>query len=149
MAFSMALWKDAGDGSMLATVLYSPTSRSQLFQVFRRGARSGKWSKSEPGKGYVAGLYQVPGDANTVWVPVTDGSGVVLYRSTDKCRSWQAAQMPDFGAAGVTGAAGFLYGISPTSGSVIEGGPAAVFSTYGPGGYAHWFVKFHTSSSGK
>jgi len=44
----------------------------------------------------------------------------------------------------VTGAAGFLYGISPTSGSVIEGGPAAVFSTYGPGGYSHWFVKFHT-----
>jgi len=149
MAFSMALWRDASDGSMMATALYSPTSRSQLFQVFRREARTGKWSKSEPGKGYVASLYQVPGDSNTVWVPVTDGSGVALYRSTDKCRSWQAAQLPDFGAAGVTGAAGFLYGISPTSGSVIEGGPAAVFSTYGPGGYSHWFVEFHTPGSRK
>jgi hypothetical protein len=149
MAFSMALCKDANDGSMMATVLYSPTNRSQLFQVFRRDARTAKWSKSEPGKGYVASLYQVPGDPNTVWIPVTDGGGVVLYRSTDKCRSWQAAQLPDFGVAGVTGAAGFLYGISPTSGSVIEGGPAAVFSTYGPGGYSHWFVKFHTAGSAK
>jgi hypothetical protein len=145
MAFSMALWKDASDGSMMATALYSPTNRAQLFQVFRREARNAKWSKSEPGKGYVASLYQSPHDANTVWIPVTDGSGVVLYHSTDKCRSWQAAQLPDFAAAGVTGAAGFLYGISPTSGSVIEEGPAAVFSTHGPGGYAHWFVKFHTS----
>ena len=33
--------------------------------------------KSEPGEGYVASLYQVPGEPNTVWVPVTDGSGVV------------------------------------------------------------------------
>jgi hypothetical protein len=147
MAFSMALWKDASDGSMLATVLYSPTNRSQLFQVFRRDASTAKWSKSEPGKGYVAGLYQVPVQPNAVWVPVTDGSGVVLYRSIDKCRSWQAAQLPDFGAAGVTGAAGFLYGISPTSGSVIEGGPAAVFCTHGPGGYAHWFIKFHMPAS--
>ena len=147
MAFSMALWKDASDGAMMATVLYSPTNRAQLFQVFRRDARTGKWSKSEPGKGYVASLYQDPGDPNTVWVPVTDGGGVVLYRSTDKSQSWLVTQLPDFGVAGVTGAAGFLYGISPTSGSVIEGGPAAVFSTYGPGGYSHWFVKFHVTGS--
>ena len=78
---------------------------------------------------------------------MTDGGGVVLYRSTDNGRSWQASQAPDFRAAGVTGAAGFLYGISPTSGSVIEGGPAAVFSTYGSGGYTHWFVKFHADQS--
>lgn len=32
-----------------------------------------------------------------------------------------------------------------TSGSALEGVPAAVFSTYGPNGYAHWFVKFHIS----
>lgn len=143
MAFSMALWKDASDDSIMATVLYSPSNRSQLFQVFRRNVSTGKWSKTEPGKGYVAGIYQVPGEPNTVWVPATDSNGVVLYHSTDKCRSWQSAQSPDFGAAGVTGAAGFLCGISPTSGSVIEGGPAAVFSTYGRGGYSHWFVKFH------
>jgi hypothetical protein len=149
MAFSMALRKDASDGSMMATVLYSPTNRSQLFQVFRRDAGTGNWSKSEPGRGYVASLYQVPGDPHTVWIPVTEGSGVVLYRSTDKCRSWQTIQLPDFGAAGVTGTAGFLYGISPTSGSVIEGGPAVVFNTYGPGGYSHWFVKFHITGSAK
>jgi hypothetical protein len=143
LAFSMALWKDASDGAMVAAVLYSPTTRSQIIQVWRRDTRTGQWSKSEPGEGYIAGLYQVPGEPNTIWLPVTHGDGLLLYRSIDKCRTWLPVQLPDFGAAGVTGVAGFLYVLNPTSGSVLEGGPAAVFSTSGPRGYAHWFVKFH------
>jgi hypothetical protein len=130
-------------------VLYSPSVRSQVVQVFRRDAKTHRWSKSEPGKGYVAGIYQVPREPNTLWLPVTHGKGVLLYRSTDKCGSWQAVQLPDFESAGVAENAGFLHCINPTSGSVIEGGPAAVFSTCGPGGYAHWFVKFHTSAAGE
>ena len=79
-------------------------------------------------------------------MPRTFGAQLQLFRSQPDGRSWQQVELADFSSYGLQSTF-FLYGITPTSGSLLPDEPCAVFSSGAHPNLELWFVRFQTAAA--
>ena len=92
----------------------------------------------------MAAVYETQARPGELWMAVTHGSALLLYRAEEGGREWTRADVASFDGHGLQ-SLWFLYGISPASGSVLPDGPCAVFSSGPHPNLELWFVRFRTA----
>jgi hypothetical protein len=140
-----AVWRDLRDGALLVIGQFTPKTGKVLnLELYRRDPASGRWDARKIGPHLYGSLFQSAAAPRVLWLTVVtrgQGADLQLFRSVDQGQSWMAetaANLPK----GV--APHFLYGVHPTSGSVMPDTPCAVFSAGDPPRkeYSLWFVRF-------
>ncbi|MCY3736010.1 MAG: T9SS type A sorting domain-containing protein [Gemmatimonadaceae bacterium] len=143
IAYAEAMWKGA-DGALYLTGQYEPEGGNNRLMVYRRDPETRQWEETVIGGAAVAAVYETQARPGELWMAVTHGSALLLYRAEEGGREWTRADVASFDGHGLQ-SLWFLYGISPTSGSVLPDGPCAVFSSGPHPNLELWFVRFRTA----
>ena len=143
IAYGEAMWR-AADGALYLTGQYEPEGGNNRLMVYRRDPGTGQWEEVVIGGAAVAAVYEAPARPGELWMTVTHGGSLLLYRAEDGGRGWTRADLASFDGHGLQ-SVWFLYGISPSSGSLLPGGPCAVFSSGPHPNLELWFIRFRTA----
>lgn len=143
LAYGEALWK-AADGALYLTGQYEPEGGNNRLVVYRRDPGTQEWEETVIGGAAVAAVYEAPDRPGELWMTVTHGSALLLYRAEEGGRGWARAEVAGFDGYGLQ-SLWFLYGISPASGSLLPDGPCAVFSSGPHPNLELWFARFRTA----
>ena len=143
LAFAQAI-RQSDHGALFVTATHRPEGGRNQLIVYRRDPDIRRWEAVFTGSAGIAAVYESPREYGRMWMSGTAGDALRLYRGEDDGRRWSRVALGNFETFELRNTF-FLYGVTPSSGSLMPREPCAVFSSGTLPEVELWFARFLTS----